>query len=179
MRPRLASAAESVADRYVAALRVRSAGADGRFPGAATLPDAQLRDHATPQVAFIATQLMTLGEMRGRAAELLADGAQLQRVIAELHGAQRHRLGWSETDVVDEMPILRAEVERELEGTLPKASDAEAGVPAGATVDHGAVDQAAVDAAARYATDVARHVLEQMQQTALRSYRFARAAATP
>ena len=81
---RLANGAETIAERYVAALR-----ADGRFPGVHALPAVQLRDHVTPFVGLIASQLMIIGETRGKAPELLADGAQLRRVMSELHGAQR------------------------------------------------------------------------------------------
>jgi hypothetical protein len=100
---RLAGEAETVAERYVAALR-----ADGRFPGARALSTVQLRDHATPLVGLIASQLMIVGETRGTSPELLADGAHVQRVMSELHGAQRHRLGWSEADIEREGPLLRA-----------------------------------------------------------------------
>jgi hypothetical protein len=161
---RLAADAERVAERYVAALR-----GDGRFPGADTLPAVQLRDHATPLVGLLASQLMILGETRGSAPELLGDGAQMQRVMAELHGAQRHRLGWSEADIEREVPLLVAEVVRELSAVLQPA--------AGVEIDVG--DRGPAEAAARYAQDVVRHGLGQLMGTALRSYRFARAAATP
>ena len=166
---RLSADAETVAERYVAALR-----ADGRFPGARDLPLAQLRDHVTPMIGLVASQLITVGEMRGRAPELLADGAQIQRVMAELHGAQRHRLGWAEVDVDRETPLLMAEVERALAGALRAGSDVDAG-PGGAPE----TDPAAVAAARSYAADVAAHIIDQMRQTALRAYRFARSAATP
>jgi hypothetical protein len=129
----------------------------------------QLRDHATPLVGLLASQLMILGETRGSAPELLGDGAQMQRVMAELHGAQRHRLGWSEADIEREVPLLVAEVVRELSAVLQPA--------AGVEIDVG--DRGPAEAAARYAQDVVRHGLGQLMGTALRSYRFARAAATP
>jgi signal transduction histidine kinase/DNA-binding response OmpR family regulator len=156
---RLGAEAESVAARYVAALR-----ADGRFPGARELPAVQLRDHATPLVGLLASQMMVIGETRGHAPELLGDGAQVQRLMAELHGAQRHRLGWSEADLEREAPLLAAETERTL-------LESAAGV-AGAAPE-------AVHAATRYATVVARHMLEQATATALRAYRFARSSAGP
>jgi signal transduction histidine kinase len=163
---RLAADAETVAERYVAALR-----ADGRFPGARDLPDVQLRDHATPSVGLLASQLMVIGETRGQAPELLGDGAEVQRVMAELHGAQRHRLGWGEADIERESPLLLAEVERAIRDALDTAA---AGGPGGTPVA-----AAAVRAAAQYAADVTRVTLEQATRTALRAYRFAKAAATP
>jgi hypothetical protein len=128
----------------------------------------QLRDHATPGVGLLATRLMTVGEMRGQAPELLADGAEVERVMSELHGAQRHRLGWAEADIERESPLLLAEIERAVRGALDTAVG-------GGTVGGTAVVRVAV----QYATDVARASLEQSTRTAIRAYRFARAAATP
>jgi signal transduction histidine kinase len=161
---RLAADAEAVAERYVAALR-----ADERFPGVRALPDVQLRDHSAPGVGLLATRLMTIGETRGQAPELLADGAEVERVMAELHGAQRYRLGWGEADIERETPLLLAEIERAIRGALDTAA-AGAGPPAAA---------APARAAAQYAADVAHASLEQSTRTALRAYRFAKAAATP
>jgi hypothetical protein len=169
---RLASESEAVGEAYVAALR-----ADGRFPGVRDLPGVQLRDHATPVVGLLASQLMTVGETRGQAVELLGDGAEVQRFMAELHGAQRHRLGWSEADIERETPLLLAEVERAIRGALDTSVGG--AVVDGAGVDGARVDGAAARAAAQYATDVARASFEQSTRTALRAYRFAKAAATP
>jgi hypothetical protein len=43
---------------------------------------------------------------------LLVDGAAIQRLIAERHGAQRQRLGWTEEELRREHAALGAEVER-------------------------------------------------------------------
>jgi hypothetical protein len=158
---RLAAEAETVAERYVDALR-----ADGRFPGVRALPSVQLRDHASPFVGLIASQLMVIGETRGEAPQLLGDGAQLQRVMSELHGAQRHRLGWSENDIERETRLLLAEIERALRAALDtKLPDATG-------------TEEAAGAAARYAAVLSRHMLEQATGTAVRAYRFAKATAT-
>ena len=155
---RLAAEAETIAERYVLALR-----ADGRFPGARALPAAQLRDHVTPFVGLIASQIMIIGETRGSAPELLADGAQLRRVMGELHGAQRHRLGWSESDIEREVALLTAEIERALDGAL--------------SGDTGPASDAA-RAALEYSRMSVGQMLDQSSQTAIRSHRFARATAT-
>ena len=164
---RLAAEAEAVAERYVAALR-----ADGRFPGVRALPAAQLRDHVTPFVGLIASQLMIIGEMRGEAPELLGDGAHVQRVMAELHGTQRHRLGWSESDIERETPLLIAETERALLGAM--SAPVAAGASGGSEAPSGAAR-----AAARYAVVAMRQMLDQATGTALRAYRYAKATATP
>jgi signal transduction histidine kinase len=168
---RLAAEAETVAERYVAAMR-----ADGRFPGARTLPEVQLRDHATPFVGLIAAQLMIIGETRGEAPELLGDGAQVQRVMAELHGAQRHRLGWSESDIEREDPLLIAEIERVFQGALSRESPSSASTDG--TGEQNTSSEAA-RAAMKYAVVAVRQMLEQGSRTTLRSYRFAKSTATP
>ena len=169
---RLASEAETVAERYVTALR-----SDPRFPGVQDLPSVQLRDHATPFIGLLASQLMVIGETCGEAPELLGDGGQMQRVMAELHGAQRHRLGWSEADIERENPLLFAEIERMVRDILTSTvtsgdgdRDATRSIP---------VSAEAVDVALRYALGVARHVLDQATRTAIRTYREAKAADTP
>ncbi len=150
---RLTREADAVVSRYAARLR-----ADPAIPNAAVLPEAQLRDHATTVVSEIATALTVLGEMRGVAPDLLRDGGEVQRLLAELHGAQRYRLGWGEAHIVREKALLG----EELEAALASAAKA---VPS---------DRSA--AAARHAGDVARHILEQAKQTSLRAHRFAAAA---
>ncbi len=165
---RLAADAETVAERYVAALR-----SNPKFPGVRELPTVQLRDHATPVVGLLATQLMVIGETQGQAPELLGDGGQVQRLIDELHGAQRLRLGWSEADIEREMPLLRAEVERALLAAVDTATVR--GTSPGAAQGDPITD-AALQAAARYAADVVRHILDRSARTAIRAYRFAKAA---
>ena len=168
---RLAAEAETVAERYVAALR-----ADGRFPGARDLPTVQLRDHATPLVGMLAAQLMIIGETRGQAPELLGDGSQVQRLMAELHGAQRQRIGWSEADIERETPLLLAEVERALRAAVDAVATTGAAM---AAADETGISASSVRAAVEYATTVMRHMLTRASWTAVRAYRLARAMATP
>jgi signal transduction histidine kinase len=182
---RLSAEAETVAEHYVAALR-----ADGNFRGARELPAVQLRDHAPPLIGLLASQLMVIGETRGTEPELLADGAQAQRLMSELHGAQRYRLGWREEDIERETSLLIAEVERAIAAGVAAATEAagdalssiNASYLGGASEDaHGGVVISAesVSAAAQYATGVVRQALEQGVRTALRAYRFAKASDAP
>ena len=167
---RLAADAETVAERYVVALR-----ADPRFPGVGELPAVQLRDHATPVIAMLASQLMVIGETRGQAPELLGDGGQVQRLMDELHGAQRHRIGWSEADIEREIPILTAEIERALRSAVDTM--ATAGAIGDASGRGGAAAaRAPVESATRYATAVVRQVMDRSMRTAIRAYRFAKSA---
>jgi hypothetical protein len=110
---------------------------------------------------------MIIGETQGTSPELLADGAQVQRVMSELHGAQRHRLGWSEADIEREGMLLRAEIERTIEASI----SAGGGAPESASES--------VRAAARFAAVAARQMVEQGTATAIRSHRFAKSTATP
>lgn len=160
---RLALDTEPIALRYVEALR-----ADPTFPGAKTLPAAQLRDHVTPFISLLASQLMTIGETHGRAPELLADGGQVQRLMAELHGVQRHRLGWSEGDIERETPLILREVQHAISHAVESTP--------GDGIDPGEVDEAALDRATSYALAVAQQVIARQAQVSLRAFRFAGAA---
>ena len=71
--------------------------------------------------------------------------------------------------IARELPLLLAEIERALDGALRAVEGLGSGPDEGPSVT----------AAARYARDVVRHILEQATQTALRAYRVARASATP
>jgi signal transduction histidine kinase len=81
-------------------------------PGALTIRSTQLADHVTTFVADIASMLTAIEEARGQPTRLVADGADIQFYVAEKHGAQRARLGWT-TDTLDrEWAILEEEIER-------------------------------------------------------------------
>jgi signal transduction histidine kinase len=171
---RLSTDAETIAERYVAALR-----ADGRFPGARELRGVQLRDHATPFVGLLASQLTIIGETKGKDPDLLGDGGHVQRLMAELHGAQRHRLGWSEGDIEREVQILYEEVERAIRAAVDTAATARALQDSGGGSQRETVAPASVASATRYALDVADRVLHQSSITTIRSHRFARNADAP
>jgi PAS domain S-box-containing protein len=168
---RLSADAEAVAERYIAALR-----ADLRFPNVRDLPTVQLRDHATPFIGLLAAQLMIIGETKGRAPDLLADGGQMQRVMAELHGAQRYRLGWSEADLEREQSVLLDATVRAIRATVDVAATAGSDVPA---FDSTSFSAAAMRSAEQYAVEVARHMLERAARTTMRAYRFAKSSPRP
>jgi signal transduction histidine kinase len=171
---RLSSDAETIAERYVAALRE-----DGSFPGARELRGVQLRDHATPFVGLLASQLAIIGETRGEEPELLGDGGHVQRLMAELHGAQRHRLGWSESDIVREVHILFSEIERAIRLAVDTASTADAMQDTAAGSARLTMSPASLKAATTYALDVAYRVLHQASLTTIRTFRFAKNADAP
>jgi signal transduction histidine kinase len=169
---RLAVDAEIISQRYVEALR-----ADDRFPGVKELRAAQLRDHATPFVGLLATQLIVLGETLGEDPDLLADGGHLQRLMAELHGAQRHRLGWGEADIERESHVLFKEVERAIHAAIDTTvTERATAADAGRTET---VSTESIRAATKYAIDVAFRVLGKASHTTIRSFRFAQEADAP
>jgi hypothetical protein len=97
-------------------------------PQAGHVSGAELEDHVAPFLAEIAQALVILGESGGAPA-LLRDSSDIQRLIAELHGAQRARLGWTEAALRREFAILKEEVEAAVRRKLPATSgEADAGV---------------------------------------------------
>jgi len=74
----------------------------------------QLADHIATYIGDIGTVLVAVEEARGQPSGLLADGTEIQRLLAERHGAQRARLGWASDDLHREWQILDEEIERTL-----------------------------------------------------------------
>ncbi len=105
---------ERILHVYVARLRT-----DPGTPSAHAIDEVQIEDHVASFLGNLAATLPSLGEATlhagpGSAAEDptgdVRDGAAIQRVVAERHGAQRARLGWSESELRREYTILREEL---------------------------------------------------------------------
>ena len=100
---------ERVLHGYAARLR-----SDPATPTARTSTDAQLEDHFASFLADMAATMQSMDpqgeEPVGEPAASLRDGSAIQRVVADRHGAQRARLGWSEQEVRREFTILREEI---------------------------------------------------------------------
>jgi hypothetical protein len=138
---------EDVATRYVGRVR-----ADAEVPDLAGVSDQYIRDHADTVVTEILRAATLLGVTKGRSADLLRDGAEIQRLLAELHGAQRYRLAWTENEVARDVDLLSAQIVdtlRALDGNRP---------------------------AADFVADVVQKIMEQWKQTSIRGYRFAKSA---
>ena len=97
---------EPVIDNFVARMREESTG-----PGAQSLQFSQLADHIPSFIADVAETLVVIEESRGEPSSIIADGAAIRRMIAERHGVQRARLGWTVDALRQEHALLRAEVE--------------------------------------------------------------------
>jgi hypothetical protein len=74
----------------------------------------QLGDHIATYIGDVGTVLVAVEEARGQPSGVLADGTEIQRLLAERHGSQRARLGWTPDDLHREWQILDDEIERTL-----------------------------------------------------------------
>ncbi|CAN5722048.1 hypothetical protein BH23GEM10_BH23GEM10_06370 [soil metagenome] len=76
--------------------------------------DPTLQDHASAYIADLGQTLIALGTTPEDTQGLLRDGSEIQRLIAELHGRQRARIGWTEDMLARELDLLRACIEDRL-----------------------------------------------------------------
>ena len=96
--------------------RIRS---DPALSMAAGLRTSQVTDHLSTLLADIAGALIVVEEAAGEASPLLADAMEIQRLVAERHGAQRARLGWTEASLRREFMIIREELDRVVRKSVP------------------------------------------------------------
>jgi len=89
--------------------RIRS---DPNLSMAAALKFSQLADHLASLLADIGGALVVMEEAKGLSSPTLADAVEIQRLISERHGAQRQRLGWTESALRREFMIVREELEK-------------------------------------------------------------------
>jgi hypothetical protein len=110
---------ETVVDGLLLRLR------DEQLPAADSLKFSQLSDHIPSYLADLGGMLIAIDESNGQPSSLLADSTEIHRLIAEKHGAQRARLGWSTAGIRREYALLREELVRVLRtraGSISKAS---------------------------------------------------------
>ena len=96
---------ERVLSGYAARLR-----SDPATPSARAMDDVDLEDHTATFLADMAQALAAIEAAHGEPSANLRDGTLIQRVIAERHGSQRARLGWSEAELRREFEVLREEL---------------------------------------------------------------------
>ena len=107
----LARAGEALRDRVPALVAGHVARLRRALPvarGAAS--EAALEDHLGTLLTDVARTLVLIEQTGGASSQALRDGTEIQRVLAERHGAQRAALGWGEADLVREMELLRHEI---------------------------------------------------------------------
>ena len=100
---------EPLVDSIVARLRC-----DPAIRGARGLRFSQLADHLGTLLADVAETLVALEESGGGPSPLLSDGTDIQKLIAERHGAARARFGWTAEALAREYEIVIEETERAL-----------------------------------------------------------------
>src|SRR5215210_1190115 len=100
---------EDLIERYVARMRN-----DPLIPLAKTLPNPILEDHALSFLSDLVQSLVVIeqaGQLdKAEESNLMTDGTQIQHKIAELHGRQRQRIGWTENALQREYLILAEEI---------------------------------------------------------------------
>ena len=92
---------------------------DTDIGAASGLRASQVTDHLTTLIADIAGALVVIEEVSGETSALLTDAVEIQRMLAERHGAQRARLGWTEASLRREFMIIREEIERAVVECMP------------------------------------------------------------
>ena len=102
---------ERVDDLVVSyAARMRS---DPRIPNAKDLPQPLLEDHALSFLGDLFQSIVVVERSELKDPEetmLLRDGTHIQRLVAELHGRQRYRMGWTPDALRREYEILNQEL---------------------------------------------------------------------
>jgi signal transduction histidine kinase len=101
---------ERVLDCFIERLRT-----EGVTPAASELRFSQLADHVSTLIADVAGTLTVLEDSEGQPSQLLEDGADIRRMIAERHGQQRARLGFTEEAMRREYAVLRDEMHRAID----------------------------------------------------------------
>jgi signal transduction histidine kinase len=118
--PGLAAAGETLL-RHIATTVdefVRRARAEPVLAFTDEMTDVDVADHLGTLLVDVANSLVILGSTSGEPIELLADGSRIQRVIGELHGAQRQRMGWTEAQLLCEVELVRGVCVSTLEHAL-------------------------------------------------------------
>jgi signal transduction histidine kinase len=123
-------------------------------PGAKSLKFSQLVDHYPSFLADLGGMLICIEEAGGQPSSLLGDGNDIQRLVAERHGAQRGRLGWTVEMIRREYAMVRDE----LFGVLRRRARA---------IPDSAIDEGCL---------ILDHVLEQAENSSIRGLLRARTA---
>jgi hypothetical protein len=97
----------------------------------ATISDVELEDHVRTLIVDLATALIFIEEARGEASRAVRDGTEIQRIIAERHGAQRAALGWTEAEYRQEFRLLEEAIEAILRRRQTFGPDADLGTALG------------------------------------------------
>jgi hypothetical protein len=105
------------------AVCARASPTDPLTTAARKLDRAKLEDHTATFLVAIGNSLVVLDQGGGEP-RLMRDGTEIQRLIPDLHGAQRARIGLDERALRREFALLRQIVEETLRTELPETADA-------------------------------------------------------
>ena len=83
------------------------------------LRSTQVANHLPTLLTDILSSLAVVEESSGKPSQMLADAMEIQRLVAERHGAQRARLGWTEQAIRREFMIIREELQRAVREAVP------------------------------------------------------------
>ena len=112
---------ERVLHGYVARLRT-----DPATPSARKVREEELEDHLATFLADVSQTLAMIDVPAGDPTEAILDSAAVQRAVAERHGVQRARLGWTADELAREYAILREEIEAAVRRRPPRGGVLEA-----------------------------------------------------
>ena len=113
----LGAAVDDIVARTAA--RVRT---DPQVPSARALSEVALRDHTATLVMDYAQALSIIEAAGGAPTQLMRDGAEIQRVIADRHGRLRHGLGYTEAELVREFVVLASVVAEAVHALAPEGA---------------------------------------------------------
>ncbi len=111
---------DRILDRYL-----RRMVEDRGLPMAASLSPTELADHTETLLSDVATSAAALAAADTNGKDLFRDGSEIQRLIADLHGAQRARHEWTEPALRVEFELLQEIVQDELRTRLGEREDAQ------------------------------------------------------
>lgn len=88
---------------------------DGAIPRGREATEVELRDHVPHFISGVASLLSHAGHAGDEISEVLRGGSAIQRMILELHGAQRRRLGWGVEAVSRDLEVLRQVIRTDIQ----------------------------------------------------------------
>lgn len=105
-----------ILDAYVDRLRQDSA-----VPRAAEATEIELQNHIPHFIAGLSNLLHHASQAGDDVSEVLRGGSTLQRITLELHGGQRHQLGWSTEALQRDLELLRRAIHHDIRITAPES----------------------------------------------------------